>query len=182
MHRYEPLEKALEHCFDKYLFELPPTLKRRVLSALPIASLCDDLEPERRRAIARYQDLQHDPQLFDFNEYWFNFYARTNELGQELAKWQRAGVSTASDLQIQQDNLVRLKQELANRQHLEKALLFRKFPHHERSGEDDAYPAIDDRTVWVAFPKPLEILKASLNTTAEELAAWIFMGAGKGGI
>jgi hypothetical protein len=177
-----PLEKALESWFDKFLFELPPSLKRRVTASLPIAALWDDLPSEQRRAVARYQDFLHDPQLFDFNEFWFNFYARNRELEHELADWQRTATPTASDMQLRQGNIARLEQELVQRQHLEKALLYRRFPHHERSGDDNDYPAIDDRTAWIAFPKALRILETAFDATAEEVAAWIFMGAGRGGL
>lgn len=179
---YHPLGKALEKWADKYLFELPPDLKRRVMSIYPLGSLWDTLHPEQRLAAARYFDQQHDPKLFDFNEYWFNFYARNRELERQIAEWQQAAAPTASDLHARQENILRLNQELTDRQNLERALLYRQFPHHEPSGDDEENSAIDDRTVWLAFPKALEILKADLNATAEEMAAWIYMGTGNGGL
>ena len=136
--------------------------------------------PDQRRSFAQQHDYKHDPATENHREFWFNFYAGLHDLDREIGKWKRVGAPTALDLKQKESELQALRDKKAHLLRLKDMFLERRFPRIMSEYEPEAEAAIEED--YLAFPAALDRLSRRLDTSAEEIAAWVFMGPDEGGL
>lgn len=175
---FDSLVKALDRWFGHSLSELPGPIKRRVIADYRHLTW-DDLTPEGRRSIARQHDYQHDPNTEDHREFWFNLWVEKDVLLDKIADWEKVAAPTALDLSRKQEELAIIRAELAHLQRLDDILMQRHFPRIRSEGESTDDDGIES---YLALPKALSQLQQRLESSVEEIAAWVFIGPDDGGI
>jgi len=176
---FESLTLAFEDWFDKNLEDLPETIRQRVerdFSLIPWG----DLSAAQRRHLALQMDYQHDPATEQERQFWWDFFARRDELQAEIAKWKSAATPTASDISLQESRLKKLQQEFDRMELQQRHARGDYYP--ERKGLDADKVSTPITTDYIAFPKAMNLLREKWQATPEELAAWIFLGSEEGGI
>ena len=176
---WDSLTDALEGWFKKSFHDLPNPLRRRVIYDFKPFSW-NDLHSDQRRSLARQIDYQRDPATEGHREYWFDFYAHLNDLRRQIAKWECVNAPTASDLGKKESRLAQLKLELSWRVTLEKLLSKRNFPQY--SSNSRSRPLSIPQGQLVGLGKALDILNQRLETSAEEISAWVFLSELNGGL
>ncbi len=179
MNGYDSLEKMLDHWFGFSFHELPSPLKRRVIANYWIA-IWDDLTPAQRRSVARHHDHQHDPAIQDDREFWINFYANIQNLERKIEEWEHVDSPTALDLHQKESELQALQEKKAHLLRLKDIFLERRFLRIVSDSESESDKA--DEKNYLAFPAALERLRRRLNTSMQEIAAWILIGPDEGGL
>lgn len=181
---FEPLQDQLDAWFEKDEAELPPELRHRMADAFsPLTWRI--LTPTQRRQLAVQHDIQHDPALEPERQFWWEHHARVAELQAQADRWQLAQAGTAGDLALKEgklreiaDELKRLEALAAADQHRhDKA---RKQPREAPDGPKAPRP--DEPQDYVPYPRALKLLADRLDATADELAAWVFLGKDLGGL
>ncbi len=176
---WDSLTDALEGWFKKSFHDLPNPLRRRVISDFRPFSW-NDLPPDQRRSLARQFDYQRDPATEGHRKYWFDFYACSNDLRRQIAKWECVNAPTASELEKQESRLAELKHQLDWRVTLEKLLSKRNFPQY--SSDSKSRPPSIPQSELVGLGIALDILNQRLETSAEEISAWVFLSELNGGL
>ena len=77
----------------------------------------DEAGPEYRRARIAQIDYESDPENNDERERLFSLVARLQVIATDLTKWQLSGTPTASDMQVRDANIARLKDEQSRINH-----------------------------------------------------------------
>ena len=125
-------------------------------------------------------DYQHDPATEQERQFWWDFFARRDELQEEVAKWKAAATPTASDILLKESRLKELQLEI-DRMELQKQQARGDYYPERKSLNADKVPS-SAVTDYIAFPKAMNLLREKWQVTPEELAVWIFLGPETGGI
>ena len=145
---FDSLTLALDGWFDKNLDDLPQELRQRAereFSPIP----WNGLSADQRHHHALQLDRKHDPATEQVHEYWWNFFARLQELKAQLQQWQSVATPTAGDMALQESRIKEFQQEI-DRMELQ-----------ERQGRVDYDPGSKSR---YADGKPTSVT-APANTT-----------------
>lgn len=179
MKNFESLSWLIEPWLDKQFAELPERIATRVeRDFVPVH--WDLLSPEQRRIRALQWDYQNDPAEETRRQTWWNFFRRYDELRAKVAEWHTAEASSASALAEKEDSIADLEREIRqmDRKARRAAANYRPpSPVPIRLKE-----AAERQAPPIPYPKALAALTARLQTTPEELAAWIFLGIRNGGL
>lgn len=175
---FESLEQALLGWFDADESDLPADLRQRVAAALlPLHWAM--LSPEQRRSVAAQRDMADDPALEDERQFWWQHACRVIELEGLQQQWTQAQAVTVAELNAKEERLREIADELERLAALERADAAR---YRKRSGRRTA-PAGSHLPAepvtagpYLPFPRALKLLSSRLGATADELAAWVFMG------
>lgn len=178
MTEFVSLKAALKGCFDNPLEGLTGELRARIESDLFLLPW-DQLTPEQRRMAAEQWDYQHDPETESDREYWWNLYVRQDEVETEISRWEATSTPTASDLKIKQDRIAELKQKRAALETEERSSA-RRPPDGMRPTKKAA--SVSSLGEFIAYPLALRRLAGKFQATADEIAAWVFMGPKHGGL
>lgn len=176
------LASVLEGWFDKPLNDLPKKLRRRVQQEF-FPAPWDDLTEDQRRIVAQQRDYQNDPAMEPDREFWWNFFARKNDLERQIKEWQATATPTASDRAKQEERLAELEKELARMERQERLVLNGNHPGKsvDRGERDDsAISTLPEG--FIAYPKAIKLLADRIGATREELAAWVWVGPDNGGL
>jgi len=183
MSEFDALTLALEEWFDSQLCDLPNALRKRAEQEF-FAMPWDKLSADQRRSVALQLDYQHDPATKQDQKFWWDFFERVDSLKKQLAEWETVATPTATELALKATRLAELKKEIAHMDAQKELSRGDYYPERKPSlAKDDlslAEPAPTTR--YVAYPKAMHQLTARLGATAEELAAWIWLGPKDGGI
>ena len=183
MSSFDSLTLAVEDWFATPLRDLPDALRQRVekeFAPMP----WDQLSADQRRTVTLQLDYQHDPATKHDRQFWWDHYQHQVELKAQIARWEAAATPTAGELALSEARLKELRQELARSEaHKGQA----RDDYHPVSkpldGDTEASPISPGSPVqYVAYPKAMAQLRKQLDTTPEELAAWIWAGPKYGGI
>ena len=138
----------------------------------------DYLSPEQRRKLASQIDCQNDPVTEEDREFWFNFYNRKDEFCNQISEWASIPAPTAGELAEKERRLEELRLELARMERQEKESRMsnnaKKTP--KRSPDPKSNEPLDSKDQYLAYPKALARMAERLEASAEELAAWVFLG------
>ena len=175
---FESLTLALDGWFDKKLDDLSNALRQHVeRNFFPLP--WDRLTADQRRRAALQWDYQHDPATEQERQYWWNFFARRNELRKQKEQWQSTATPTASDLAVKESRLKELQQEIDRMESQLRQARGDYYPERKCLDVDKGTSATID---FIAYPKAMKILREKWQATPEELAVWIFLGPDIGGI
>ncbi|MBS0587659.1 MAG: hypothetical protein JSS37_06810 [Proteobacteria bacterium] len=183
MNNFNSLTLVLEEWFDKPLSAMPDEVRQRIeqdFSLIP----WDDIDPDQRRSIALQLDYQRDPATKQDRQYWWDFFWSKEALEEQIAKWSAIATPTASDLAQKEIRLEELKKELAHMEQQGRLARGSYYPERKRcdGARGGASTAENPPIRYIAYPKAMKLLNERLDTTPEELAAWIFMEPRLGGI
>ena len=144
----------------------------------------DKLSADQRRGVALQLDYQHDPATKQDQKFWWDFFERVDRLKKQLADWEVVATPNATELALKETRLAELKQELSRMDAQKRLARGDYYPERKPSQTKDGEPLVEPApaTRYVAYPKAMHQLTARLNTTPEELAAWIWIGPVDGGI
>ena len=183
MTTFDALTLAFENWFDTPLCDLPETLRQRLEQEFSDAPW-DSLSADQRRDVALQLDYQDDPAAEQDRKFWWDFYERFDNLKKQLAEWDVVATPTATELALKETRLAQLKQELARMDAQKRLARGDYYPERKPSQTKEGAPLVKPAhaTRYVAYPKAMHQLKARLDATPEELAAWIWLGPKDGGI
>lgn len=136
----------------------------------------DQLSPEQRRRIAEQWDERHAPGGMRAKELAWGLVVEKARIESQIAELQGSLTPTSTDIAKKETRLNELKQDLVRIEWL---------LHHAPMVSPSSTPqdrGFDPTTRYVPFPIAFEQLRQRLAATAEELAAWVFIGPGNGGI
>ena len=173
------LSAALEEWFDKPLCELPVDMQKRVHQEIYVPPW-DTMSATQRRKCAMAEDARRDPTHDPERKFWWDWGVRLWEIESTIKEWD--GDQQASpDVRIERERqLLALRRELAM---LQRQKLADERGQQSFAAKEYQVLARDDTaTRYVAYPKALHMLNARLDTTPDELAAWVFMGPKIGGV
>lgn len=126
------------------------------------------------------EDVRRDPKHDAEWQFWWDMTVRQGEIENTIKEW-KDDRQASPDLRLERERqLPALKRELA--------MLERQTKTDERgqqsfaAREDAGRLAEEDSVRYVAYPKALHTLATRLGVTADELAAWVFMGPKIGGL
>lgn len=174
MSDFDSLTLALEGWFSSPLGDLPVSLRDRVKQELfPLP--WDELSTDQRRVAALQWDYQNGPVTEQEREQWFDLEVRKQNMAKQIAEWEAVDSPTATDLATKETRLQELQESLAHLEHQQRNAL------GDYSPKRDTHPA-ESIDQYIAYPKAMKLLSDRLGATPEELAMWIFMGTGDGGI
>ena len=146
----------------------------------------DQLTADQRRTVALQMDYQHDPEKEAERQYWWDHWLRQGELKAVIAQWETIAVPTAQDLARRETRLKQLRQELARSSakefHAGISNELQRAPSVVRTRTTPQANSSATTPKYVPYPKALSQLTLRLGASADELAAWIFMGQAHGGI
>ena len=175
MSTFDSLTLAFEGWFDRPVNDLPEALRLRAEHELKSCPW-EDLSPEQRRTVTLQLDYQHDPATAREREYWWDFFHRMSALESELERHGSndrvnldellAGGGRLKDIRTQIDRMKAREREAKDRYYPQRRVPVR-----------DLAPG-----KYMAFPKALRHLRQRLGSTAEELAAWVWLGPEHGGL
>lgn len=175
MPEFSSFALAISGWEDKPLAALPPALQERIKrDAYPLD--WDALDARQRRSLAEQLDYQDDPALAADREFWWQFFVTMDEKRHRIEEWERSIPGTAEGLARKQDELTKLRAELAWMKARAKGAPAGSALEPSRR----ATSASGDR--YIPFPKALHRLAGRLQATADEVAAWVFMEPEYGGL
>lgn len=174
---FESLHDALDKLFDNPLTSLPMALQQRIEKEyFPIS--WDSLSADQRRKFAIAWDDEHDPAMESDRQYWWDFYQRKQAIEAHIEQWSAIAAPTATDLAKQEARLTALKLELAE--------MKRQEHQQQRVGKQRERITTEKQGVtnlkYIAYPKAMKMLSERLKATPEEMAAWLFLEPGLGGL
>ena len=175
---FESLTLALEPWFEKALDELPDALHCRVDREILVP--WDSLAPAQRRAAALQRDFRHDPATEQDRRTWWEFLARKRAVMAQIATWEAIATPAANDLALKEARLKEMREELARMDERQRQASGSYSPARMPSAVTNEAPIVG--TDYIAYPKAMALLAGRLNTTPEELAAWVWMGPEHGGL
>ena len=171
----EPLADMLEPWFDTQLRELPKAIQERIeADFFPMP--WDQLSPEQRRTVAEEWDERHAPGCARSGELAWGLVADKARIESQIAELQGSLTPTAADIAEKETRLAALQQDLAR---IDWLLAHAPMVSPASAPKDRG---VDPTTRYVPFPIAFEQLRQRLAATVEELAAWVFIGPGNGGI
>ena len=178
MSAFVSLLAALEGSFDKPLSDLPDELRQRIkqdFSPMP----WDDLTPDQRRAVAQQRDWQHDPAMEKEQEYWFEFECRKDALQEKQALLQAFNATTPIEAAEKKTQLDNIEKQLAKMEIQAKQA--ERMYAKKLSAEGNSPAPANDQT-YIPYPKAYKVLSERLYATADELAAWVWLGPEEHGL
>ena len=110
--QYQSLEILIEPFIELPFDDLPEEIKSH-WNREETVYFWDSFTPTGRREIAQRHDIHNDPALIAEQQYYFDLTGKKHSLKDEIRKWELVGIVTATDRQIQADNIKRLNAELA---------------------------------------------------------------------
>jgi len=141
----------------------------------------DVLAPDQRVSWAIQWDARHDPARAGENQFWWRHHIRQSELEAQIAEWESKKATSVLEQSAKEARLVALKTELSGMKKTAqqtRALLPETANTNVPTGTDASTPRR-----FVPYPVAMRRLKERLDATPDELAMWVFYGAGeRGGI
>ena len=171
--------KSLTHVLGPWLetqFSDLPAMIRTRIEADFFPMPWDQLSPEQRRKVTVQWDERHDPRIKRSRELAWRLVADQVHIEGQIAELQRSLTPTSIDIAKKETRLAELQQDLAQ--------IDWKLRHAPMVSPAPApqYRRFDSQIRYAPFPIAFEQLRQRLDATREELAAWIFVGPGVGGI
>jgi hypothetical protein len=176
---FESLTLALEGEFEKTLDELPDALRHRVEHTFLVP--WGSLSPSQRRSLTEQWDYQHDPATEVERQYWWDFFQRRRELEKQIETWECSATPTASDLAMKEDQLTKLRQELASMDREQREARGDNYPAGSKHGKKgnghlDHDPELQKRANEIAAAKRKEAKRpVTRNKVAQLLAKEVGM-------
>lgn len=183
MSRFDSLTLALDGRFDCQLSNLSDVLRERIgreFCAMP----WDELSADQRRSVALQIDYQDDPATEHERRYWWDFYEHRGTRVAGIAESEAKPASTAGEVAQREDRLAKLRADLECLEQTARP----QGARYEPAGEDGGFGATstseghDSHAQYVAYPRAMQQLMGRLNSTPEELAAWVWLGPRQGGL
>lgn len=177
--RRPSLTLALESWFEREFADLPDDLKTRVQEEIFVPPW-DAMSASQRRVCAMAEDARREPAHDAERTFWWEWGLRQTEIENTIKVWKDDRHPSAEVRLDRERRLPALTRELA--------MLERQFRTDEQgqqsfAAKEDDVCTVDDATVrYLAFPRALHLLASRLGATADELAAWVFMGPKIGGL
>lgn len=183
MTAFDSLTLALDGWFESPACDLPDALRLRVEKAFSLLAW-DDLNAEHRRSFALQRDQQNDPAMAQTNAFWFDFPERKAKLELQIAEWQASTASTAAELALRESRLMELHRELASMGHQERMdqRVYEPTPQIPAKQSEPESTSRRKPLNYLPYPRALRLLTDRLNTTPEEIAAWVWFGPDCDGI
>jgi hypothetical protein len=176
---FESLSSALEGWFEADLVALPGPLQERVRQGFsPL--VWEQLTPNQRRSVAAQWDCQFDPALEPERQRAWDLVCEVSELEGQVQRWESVLAPTAKDLEIKEAKLVELRRALDRVEARLRGGTGKAPAAAARRNSESMTPEQGVR--YLAYPAALTQLRARLNATPEELAAWIYAGPQENGL
>ena len=174
---YYSLETRLSAQFENMLAALPPELQA-VTSEEFSQFGWDSLSPAQRRAFAKQRDCKIDPARSGEHNFWWRHFAREQEVERKLAEWQAISAPDAGSLNVKEANVAKWQRELADLKtkfaSIPDLLLIRYSVGQAETCES--------KTQYVPYPTAFSPLNERFDTSPEEIAMWIWLGAHHNGL
>ncbi len=178
MDEFEPLTSALEGLLEAKLLDLPEPLRTRVRDEFS-PFVWNDLTPSQRRSVAIQCDQQNDPAREDERQKAWALATHRSETKRQIEVWKAVAAPTAHDLDLKQTKLSELERQLAR---LDSQMMEVESPSPRATTRESDHQRAAGGHKHTAYPAALAQLRARLNATPDELAAWIFLGPNAGGL
>lgn len=182
MNKFDSLTLRLEGRFEAPLGDLPEALRKRIIDECPLIPW-DHLTAEQRRAGLLQHDYKLDPATEKEREALWGLTLRKRELLGRIDEWEAVATPTATDLSRRESMLEELRLELETIERREQLNFSDYNPATGIAISGQSLPhGSEPHVEYVAFPKAMKQLADRFSASADELAVWVWLGEGSGGL